>query len=322
VNHVKVSFAGVGRMGMPMCANLVRAGYAVTAGDVRPGRETEVTRCGARWGGEAAAAAAGADVLITMLPGTQELTEVMLGPGGVLAVLPPGATWIDMTSTDPAAGAELAAAAHGRGVRVLEAPVGGGVPAAVAGTLQLFVGGDAALLEQHRAMLEALADPARIAHVGGTGSGYTAKLLVNLLWFGQAVATAEALLLGRRAGIDLDVLRGVLAGSAAASHFITDDLSALFQGDYLASFGLDRCCEELAAVTALARADRVPFELSEHVERIYRRALDRYGPADGELLPIAMLEEQAGLRLRGHRGAGPSLVHGPQCQPDALRPDG
>jgi 3-hydroxyisobutyrate dehydrogenase len=204
-----------------------------------------------------------------------------------------------MTSTDPAAGRELAAAGHGRGVRVLEAPVGGGVPAAVAGTLQLFVGGDAALLEQHRALLQVLADPARITHVGGTGAGYTAKLLVNLLWFGQAMATAEALLLGRRAGIDLDVLRGAFAGSAAASHFITDDLSALFAGDYLASFGLDRCCEELAAVTALARESRVPFELSEHVERIYRRALDRYGPADGELLPVAMLEEQAGIRLRG-----------------------
>lgn len=128
-----------------------------------------------------------------------------------------------------------------------------GVPAAVTGTLQLFVRGDAVVLEQHRALLQVLADPARITHVGGTGTGYTAKLLVNLLWFGRAVATAEALLLGRRAGIDLDVLRGVLAGSAAASHFISHDLSALFQGDYLTSFGLDRCCEELAAVTALAR---------------------------------------------------------------------
>jgi 3-hydroxyisobutyrate dehydrogenase len=286
-------------MGMPMCANLVQAGYAVTAGDVRPGREPEVTACGARWGGDAAGAAAGADVLITMLPGTQELTEVMLGPGGVLTVLPPEATWVDMTSTDPAVGRELAAAARGRGISLLEAPVGGGVPAAAAGTLQLFVGGDAVLLEKYRALLEVLADPARITHVGGTGMGYTAKLLVNLLWFGQAVATAEALLLGRRTGIDLDVLRAVLAGSAAASHFITRDLSALFEGDYLASFGLDRCCEELAAVTALAREGRVPFELSEHVERVYRRALDRYGPADGELLPIAMLEEQAGVRLRG-----------------------
>jgi 3-hydroxyisobutyrate dehydrogenase len=286
-------------MGMPMCANLVRAGYTVTAGDVRAGRETEVTGCGARWGGEAAAVAAGADVLITVLPGTQELTEVMLGPHGILAILPPEATWIDMTSSDPATGRQLAAVAHGRGIRVLEAPVGGGVPAAVAGTLQLFVGGDADLLEQHRALLQVLADPARITHVGGSGTGYTAKLLVNLLWFGQAVATAEALLLGCQAGIDVGVLRSAFAGSAAASHFITDDLSALFRGDYLASFGLDRCCEELAAVTALARDDRVPFELSEHVERVYRRALDRYGPADGELLPIAMLEEQAGIRLRG-----------------------
>jgi 3-hydroxyisobutyrate dehydrogenase len=121
---------------------------------------------------------------------------------------------------------------------------------------------------------------------------------VNLLWFGQAIATAEALLLARRAGLDLDVLRHVLTSSAASSEFIRDDLSALLAGDYLTSFGLDRCCEELAAVTALGREHDVPFELSTLVERIHQRALARYGPADGELLAVALLEEQAGIRLR------------------------
>ena len=298
MTSLRIGFVGLGRMGLPMCANLVRAGYDVVAGDVCADREDAVSACGARRGGTGAEVAEGADVLITMLPGTRELHDLMLAPGGVLAALPASATWIDMTSTSPRAGKALAGAARGRGIGMLEAPVGGGVPAAEAGTLQLFAGGDAALLERHRSLLQALADPERIAYMGGPGAGYTAKHLVNLLWFGQALATAEALLLAHREGIDLETLRHAMAGSGSASSFISHDLGALLGGDYLASFGLDRCCEELAAITELARQDGVPFEISEHVERTYQRALARYGPADGELLAIAMMEEQAGIRLR------------------------
>jgi 3-hydroxyisobutyrate dehydrogenase len=143
--------------------------------------------------------------------------------------------------------------------------------------------------------------------MGGDGAGYTTKHLVNLLWFGQAIATAEAPLLARREDIDLELMQRALAGSAASSSFIRDDLGALFGGDHLTSFGLDRCCEELSAITALARQDHVPFELSEQVEQTYQRALARYGAVDGELLPVAMLEELAGVRLRDRpdRRAGP-----------------
>lgn len=292
----RIGFLGVGRMGLPMCANLSRSGYDVTAGDLRVELEDAVTACGARWGSTSSEVAGAADVLITMLPGPQEVRDAMLDPGGALDALPAGATWIDMSSSSPAVGREIGERAQARGVGVLDAPVGGGVPAARAGTLQLFVGGDAALIQRHRAVLEALGD--RILHVGGHGAGYTTKLLVNLLWFGQAVATAEALLLGRRAGIDLDVLREALASSAASSEFVRHDLEALFTGDYLESFGLDRCVEELATVTALARESGLPFELSELVERLHRRALTRYGPVDGELLAVALLEEEAGVTLR------------------------
>jgi 3-hydroxyisobutyrate dehydrogenase len=301
MDGIRVGFIGVGRMGLPMCANLVRAGYDVTAGDAREELRGPVTACGARWGGPGPAVAAAADVLITMLPGSPELRDLMLAPGGGLTALPQTATWIDMTSTSPVTGQMLASAARARGIGMLDAPVGGGVRAAAAGSLQLFVGGDAALLERHRTLLEALADPSRITHMGGHGTGYTTKHLVNLLWFGQAVATAEALILARREGIDLDLMQRTLSSSAASSSFICHDLGALLDGDYLTSFGLDRCCEELAAITDLARQDGVPFEFSEHVERIYQRALDHYGSAGGELLAVALLEEQAGLRLRRSR---------------------
>jgi hypothetical protein len=111
-------------------------------------------------------------------------------------------------------------------------------------------------------------------------------------------ATVEALLLARRAGLDLDVLRQALTDSAASSAFIRDSLGALLAGDYLTGFGLDRCCEELTTVTALGREHDVPFGLSALVERIHQRALTRYGPADGELHAVALLEEQAGIQLR------------------------
>lgn len=294
----RIGFVGTGRMGLPMCATLARAAHEVIATDERRGCKASVLACGAAWQDSPAQAAATADVLITMLPGPEEVQLAMTGTDGALSALAAGATWIDMTSNSPAAARPLRELALARGVAVLEAPVGGGVQAAREGNLRLFVGGDASLLARHRPLLESLAGPGRIAHVGGYGTGYTVKLLVNLLWFGQAVATAEALLLGKRMGVDVQVLRETLNASAAASNFIGCDLDALFHGDYLASFGLDRICQELAAVTGLAAEHHVPFELSRQVQHAYQQALDRYGPVDGELLAVALLEEQAHLDLR------------------------
>ncbi|WP_329141319.1 NAD-binding protein [Streptomyces sp. NBC_01476] len=145
-------------------------------------------------------------------------------------------------------------------------------------------------------MLSAVAD--RITHVGGHGAGYTAKLLVNLLWFGQAAATAEALLLGVRAGIDLGVLTETLADSPASSRFIRRDLPSLFAGDYLASFGLDHIHDQLSAVGAMADDLGTPHSVADAVRLLHHQALSRFGPADGELLAVALLEEQAGITLR------------------------
>jgi 3-hydroxyisobutyrate dehydrogenase len=293
----QIAFAGLGRMGLPMCAALVSAGYQVTATDERAEAEEAAVACGAVWRDTPAQAATAAGVLITMLPGPREVHAAMLGEAGALKGLAAGATWVDMTSNSPAAARPIREQAIKQGVEVLEAPVGGGIKAAREGKLQLFVGGEASAVERHRALLEVLGDPGRIVHTGGPGTGYTAKLLVNLLWFGQAVATAEELLLGQRAGIDPAVLEHALAGSSAASTFIRRDMGSVFQGDYMASFGLDRICEELEEVTALAGDYQVPWELSGLVRRTYRRALARYGPVDGELLAVALLEEEAGNKL-------------------------
>lgn len=286
----------MGRMGAPICARLVAAGHPVVACDLLPDREKTATACGATWCPSPTGTAAGADVLLTVLPGPQEVASVM--DKTLVAALRPGSTWIDLTSNTPAAAAPVRARVRARGAYVLEAPMGGGPRDAEAGTVRLFVGGDAELLTRHRPLLDVFADRGRVVHVGGPGTGYTLKLLVNMLWFGQAVATAEALLLGRRSGIELPVLHDVLATSAAGSDFIRRDLPALFAGDYLTTFGLDHIQDQLAAVTALAGDLGTPHDVSEAVRRLYARALERYGPADGELLGVALLEERAGLKLR------------------------
>ncbi|MFJ8725236.1 NAD(P)-dependent oxidoreductase [Streptomyces sp. NPDC093269] len=308
----KIGLIGLGRMGAPMCNNLVAAGYEVVAHDIDPGRAETALAMGARWSPSSAAAAAEAEVLLTVVPGPSEVAAVM--DDRVVDALPPGATWIDMTSNSPMASAPIRERVLKRGVDVLDAPIGGGPKDAEAGSLRLFVGGDPALLARHRRVLEAVADPGRIVHVGGHGAGYTAKLLVNLLWFGQAVATAEALLVGSRMGIDVGVLRDVLADSPASSAFIRTDLSALFAGDYLASFGLDHIEEQLAMVVSLARDNSTPHTVTEAVRRLYAQAGQRFGTADGELLAVALLEEQAGLLLRTSskgKGDGTPATPGP-----------
>jgi len=199
----EIGVVGLGRMGLPTCVNLVRADYQVLAGDRRPEAARQAAGCGARWVPELARVAAEAGVLITVLPGAGEVRELMLGPGGAAAALRRGSAWIDMTSNSPAAVTEIRDALLDRGVQVLDAPAGGGVAAARQGTFQLQVGGQAEVVARHRDLLEILGRPGRVVRVGGYGAGYTAKLLINLVWFGQAVATAEALLLVHASGLDL-----------------------------------------------------------------------------------------------------------------------
>ncbi|HEX5187994.1 MAG TPA: NAD(P)-dependent oxidoreductase [Streptosporangiaceae bacterium] len=293
-----IGFVGLGRMGLPMCMCLVEAGYEVVATDERSDARTDAAACGALWRDSPAEVAAAAGVLITMLPGPAAVSTAMLGSAGALPAMAPGETWIDMTTNVPSAVRSVREQAIEQGVRVLEAPVGGDPEAARQGRLQLYIGGEADVLDDNRPMLEALADPQQIFLVGAHDAGYTTKLLVNLLWFGQAIATAEALLVAKAAAIDLRVLERVLSRSSAATAFIARDLDRLFHGDYLTTFGLDRICDELEAAIALARDYQVPSALSDLVLQTYHRALHRYGAADGELLAVALLEEEGGLRLR------------------------
>jgi 3-hydroxyisobutyrate dehydrogenase-like beta-hydroxyacid dehydrogenase len=289
-------------MGLPILRALVAAGHEVVASDPDPARSAAGLAAGATVVATGREAAASAEVLLTVLPGPLELGAAMLGEGeneGVLAALPPGALWIDLTSNDPRLADRLADAAALAGVDTVAAALAGGIAAAEDRTLGFFVGATDAALARARPVLEALGDPPSIEHVGqSVGAGSAAKLLVNLLWFGQAAAVTEALLLGRSLGLDPQALRGVLARSAAGSAFLDDYGDALLAGDPVATFGIDRVVEELDTLTSLAGEASVPFELSTLVARLHREALERFGAVDGELLVATLLNERAGRPLR------------------------
>jgi 3-hydroxyisobutyrate dehydrogenase len=276
-------------MGLPICRRLVQAGFQPAVTDIE-GPPLELA--GVRWTDSAAAACAGAEIAVTVLPGPAEVASIADQIAGALA---PGACWLDLSTASPAVARVVDAACAQRAVGAVDAPVGGGPDAAAAGRLLVFAGGTADDLALARPVLEAVA--ARIIHTGPRGSGYAVKLLVNAVWFGQAVATAEALSLAGRLGLDLELVRDALGASAAGGRFLEHDARALLAGDDLTSFSLARCCEELASVLAVGEELEVPLPVAAAVSEVHRRALEHYGDVDGELLGARWVAERAGVVL-------------------------
>ena len=296
---MKVGFVGLGHMGAPMSRNILAAGHDLIVHDLNPLAAADLVAAGAAWAASPREAARDRDVAITMLPGPRQVAEVLLGRAGLLDGLPPGAVWIDMSTSVPAIADQVRAVAERRDIEVLDAPVSGMVSGAEAGTLQIFVGGRDGTYQRVRPLLEAMGDPERILHVGAHGTGYTAELMINLLWFAQLTATAEVLSVGTAAGVDLATLRRCLLASPAASTFLERDvLPVLERGDYDESFTLALAGKDLSLAMDVAREAGVPVEVSAVVEQIYRRARAQYGDAGGGMLPIKLLEDLTGTPLR------------------------
>ena len=302
-----VGFIGLGRMGAPMAINVRRAGFEVIAFDAKAQATEPVVAAGAVAAESAAGTAASCDVLITMLPGPPQIESVMTGHGGAFQALREGAVWVDMSTSTPAVGRTLAREGEPRGVAVVDAPVAGMVKGAVAGSLQVFAGGAAADIARVRPVLETMGDPDKVVHVGPHGAGYAVKLCLNLLWFMHAAASAEVLVLGAKAGVEVGTLRRALVGGPAGSVLLERDIDGVFEGDYDQSLTLDQVTKDLGLAVDLGRDLGVPLELGALVEQLHRRARAMYGDEAGELSAVRLAEEAAGVRLRlGGSGRAPS----------------
>ncbi|HWH27259.1 MAG TPA: NAD(P)-binding domain-containing protein [Pseudolysinimonas sp.] len=295
-----IGILGLGRMGLPIAEHLLAAGYTVHGFDPIVGARAAAADRGVTIVDNEAALAASSTILVSLVGGPDQLRDALAGPAGALATLRPGTVWLDLTSNDPRLATTLAAEVTSRGGVAVAAPMAGGPAAAAETRLAFTVAGDSAGRDRVAPVLEALArDSATRIHLLGedVAHAHTAKLLANLLWFGQVVAVTEALLLGQARGLNPATLRELLAESAGASSFLENDASALLVGDDYATFGIDRVLEQLQILGELSAETRTPFELSAAVTRVYADTVDSFGPVAGELLAARLLEERAGRRL-------------------------
>lgn len=305
----RIGFIGLGSMGSGMTRNLLKAGYQLVVHDTRPEILDEYAALGAEIADSAASVAAATGTVITMLPTPAIVSEVLNGPDGVLAGLPDGGTWIDMSTSVPAVADDVRRRTADRGIAVLDAPVSGMAVGAATGRLQIFIGGDAADVARLRPVFEAMGDPERILHVGPHGAGYAVKLMINQLWFSHLVATAEVLAVGVKAGVELGVLRDALIASPANSNFLENDVRCILeQGDYDEGFAIALACKDLGLSTDLAAAVGMPVEVSAVVEQVYRRARASYGDRAGEMTPFKLYEDLLGTPMRLAPAATPEAV--------------
>jgi 3-hydroxyisobutyrate dehydrogenase len=293
----RIGFIGLGHMGGPMSRRLAEAGFDLTVFDLDAGRAGPAIAQGARLAPSVSAAASEAGVLITMLPTPAAVEAVMLGSESALPALPEGSLWIDMSTSTPSVADIVRSRGAARGIRVLDATVAGMVKGAQAGTLSIFVGGDEPDVEEARPILEHLGR--RILHVGGHGAGYVVKLMLNLLWFDQLVAIAEVLTIGARAGVDVAVLHEALASGPTASVLLEQDLLPLLRdGDYEAGFAMVLAHKDVRLAVDLAASLGVPAEVAAAVAQVMARARAEYGDGAGEMSPVRLAEDTAGVKLR------------------------
>ncbi len=212
-----IGFIGLGIMGKPMAKNLLRAGRRLVVHSLTPDSVNELVQAGAQRAASPGEVASQSDMVITMLPDGPEVEEVVLGPGGVLEGARPGSLLIDMSSINPLVSQKIGAACEARGVDFLDAPVSGGEPRAIHGTLAIMVGGKKEVFDRALPVLQAMGS--YVTLTGPTGSGNVTKLANQIMVAANIAAMGEALVLAAKAGLDPEIVfeavKGGLAGSTA-----------------------------------------------------------------------------------------------------------
>ncbi len=262
-----VGLIGLGLMGRPMGANLLKAGYALTVWNRTPARAEDLVKQGAKFAASAREAAAAADVLFTIVSDPPALEEVLWGPRGALEGLRRGAIYVDSSTVSPALARRIAAASSERGTRFLDAPVTGGTWGAEKGELVFMVGGDAATLKEIEPILGAMGK--RWFHLGPNGAGQTIKLAMNMILALQVQGLAEALALVTTAGIAGEKLVEVMQSSMARSGVLDVKAPMLLKDDYTPSFPLRLMHKDLGLALDLANQIGTPLPATAAAREIY-----------------------------------------------------
>lgn len=255
---MRVGFVGLGIMGRPMAKNLLKAGFSVSAYNRSEGPRAELDAAGAQIVTTPADAARGAEIVITMVNDSPDVEAVILGADGVIEGAAPGTIVIDMSTISPAVTRDIGAVLAEKGVRMIDAPVSGGDTGAIAGTLSIMAGGDAADLERARPVLEAMGK--RIVHCGPLGAGQTVKLCNQITVSVTNLAVCEALVFAGKNGVDPAKMIEALSAGAAGSWQLSNLGPKMIRRDFAPGFKvkLQRKDLRLALETAGQTAAALP----------------------------------------------------------------
>ena len=262
----RVGFIGLGIMGRPMAANLVKAGFEVTGTSRGSESLDALEAAGGHRSASVAEAVAKADVVITMLPDSPDVESVALGDDGILANAAPGALYIDMSSIRPDVARRLAEQGGTLGLRVLDAPVSGGQQGAIDGSLSIMVGAAPEDFESALPILEAMGRT--VVHVGPPGSGQTVKAANQLIVAGTIELVAEAIVFLRAYGVDTEAAVRVLAGGLAGNAILERKAAGMLAGSFEPGFRIDLHHKDLGIVQAAAREAGVVIPLGSVVAQL------------------------------------------------------
>ncbi|HEV8457527.1 MAG TPA: NAD(P)-dependent oxidoreductase [Methylomirabilota bacterium] len=265
-----IGIVGLGLLGHAVASRLIKAGHAVVGFDLLPARVEALTALGGTAAPSAAAVAQSAEAVCTLLPSLATVEEATLGAGGIVSGARPGLTVIQMSTISPTLTKRLAEEVAARGLGFLDCPVSGSSAMVERGDGIIFVGGERALYERWRPVLESVLP--RAVHVGRAGQAMVLKLVANLLVALHSAAAAEALTLARRAGLDLGVALDVLTASAANSRMLELRGPMIARGEFPAQMKLDLFMKDLHLMQEAAAAAGAPLPLTDLAERLYAAA--------------------------------------------------
>lgn len=290
---LRVGFIGLGAMGRPMAGNILQAGFPLTVWARRQESAAELRAAGAAWTHSPAELAGRSDVVILMVTSSPDVAEIVTGENGLLAGASEGLVVVDMSTIAPAVSREMTEACGARGVSFLDAPVSGGTQGAEAGTLTIMIGGEDVAVERVRPVLEAMGG--KIFHVGGSGTGEVIKLVNNILVGIIAAATAEALVLGVKAGADLETMAQVVGASTGASWQLANQFPLrAFPGTFQPGFMTDLLTKDLDLALELGAEQRSPLSLTALARQLYTESQAAGYGRDDYTSVLRVLESAAG----------------------------
>jgi 3-hydroxyisobutyrate dehydrogenase len=292
----KVGFIGLGIMGIPMVRNLMKAGFEVTVYNRTTAKVEKMAAEGAKKAGSPKEVAAKNTIIITMVSDTPDVESVILGENGIIEGIRPDAVVIDMSTISPEATRKMAKKLAEKKAHMLDAPVSGGEGGAIAGTLSIMVGGEAAILERCRPVFEAMGKS--ITHIGENGMGQTTKLMNQILVAGNLNAVCEALVFAQKQGVDVQKAIEAVKGGAAGSWQLSNLGPRIIKRDFAPGFMVDLLQKDLRLVGEASDTAKIPLPATAMIHQLFT-SLESAGDGKcGTQALVKVVEKLSGVEVK------------------------